>query len=193
MASAPAATTLGGSRGALGVASACQDEPVTSDRIRSARLCLVPLAVADADEMVGVLSGAALYTFTGGSPPSLAELRARYARLAPGRSPDGREEWRNWIIRREPGQTAVGYVQATIVDGGTRVEIAWVVGLSWQRQGFAAEAVRALAAWLAARGVTAIQAHIHPDHVASAAVARRAGLAPTGQTDDGEQLWLRVR
>jgi len=166
---------------------------VTSDRIRSARLSLVPLVVADADEMVGVLSGAALYTFTGGSPPSLGELRARYSRLAAGRSPDGREEWRNWIIRREPGRAAVGYVQATIVDGGTRAEIAWVVGLNWQRQGFAAEAVRALVAWLDARGVTAIQAHIHPDHAASAAVAGRAGLVPTGRSDGGEQLWLRIR
>jgi len=166
---------------------------VTSDQIRSARLSLIPLALADADEMVGVLSGAALYTFTGGSPPGLDELRARYAGLATGRSPDGREEWRNWILRREPDQAAVGYVQATIVDGGTRAEIAWVVGLNWQRQGFAAEAVRALVAWLDARGVPVIQARIHPDHAASAAVARRAGLVPTGQTDEGEQLWLRVR
>src|SRR5262249_26579933 len=160
-----------------------RSEPVPGDRIRSARLCLVPLAVADADEMVGVLSGAALYTFTGGSPPSLAELRARYARLAAGRSPDGREEWRNWGIRREPAQAAVGYVQATIVDGGTRAEIAWVVGLSWQRQGFATEAARALTAWLDARGVTVIQARIHPDHAASAGVARRAGLVPTGRSE----------
>jgi RimJ/RimL family protein N-acetyltransferase len=166
---------------------------VTSDQIRSARLYLVPLAAADADEMVGVLSGAALYTFTGGSPPGLGELRARYARLATGRSPDGREEWRNWILRREPDRVAVGYVQATIVDGGTRAEIAWVVGLNWQRQGFAAEAVRALVTWLDARDVTVIQARIHPDHAASAAVARRAGLVPTGQTDEGEQLWLRIR
>ena len=170
-----------------------RDEPVISDQMRSARLSLIPLAVADADEMVGVLSGAALYAFTGGTPPGLGELRARYARLAAGRSPDGHEEWRNWIIRREPHRAAVGYVQATIAGGGTRAEIAWVVGLSWQRQGFAAEAVRALVAWLDARGVTAIQARIHPDHVASAAVARRAGLVPTGQTDEGEQLWRRIR
>lgn len=143
--------------------------------------------------MVGVLAGDALYEFTGGSPPSLSRLRARYARLAAGRSPDGNEEWRNWVIRREPDHTAVGYVQATIVDGGKRAEVAWVVGLTWQRQGFAAEAARALVAWLDARGVTAIQAHIPPDHTASAAVARRAGLVPTDHFDDGEQLWQRVR
>ena len=165
---------------------------MATDQITSARLSLVPLAVADADEMVGVLSGDALYAFTGGSPPGLTELRARYTRLAAGRSPDGREEWRNWIIRREPDRAAVGYVQATIVDEGTRAEIAWVVGLAWQRQGFAAEAARALVAWLDARGVTAIQAHIHPDHKASAAVAQRAGLQPTSRLDGGEQVWQRT-
>jgi RimJ/RimL family protein N-acetyltransferase len=97
------------------------------------------------------------------------------------------------VIRREPDRTAVGYVQATIVDGGKRAEVAWVVGLTWQRQGFAAEAARAFVAWLDARGVTAIQAHIHPDHTASAAVARRTDLVPTDRFDDGEQPWQRVR
>src|SRR5215467_14941138 len=126
---------------------------MTDDEIRSARLCLVPLAVTDAEEMVGVLSAGALYTFTGGEPPGLDELRARYPRQAAGRSPDGSQEWRNWIIRREPGGQAVGYVQATIADNGRRAEIAWVVGLEWQGQGYATESARAVVAWLDARGV----------------------------------------
>ena len=161
-----------------------------TDQIASARLRLVPLAVADAAEMVGVLSGDALYAYTGGAPPGLGELRTRYARQVAG-SPDGREEWRNWILRREPGGEAVGYVQATIAGGGRRAEIAWVVGLRWQGQGYATEAARALIGWLDARGAVVIQAHIHPEHAASAAVARRAGLRPSGVVEDGEQLWLR--
>jgi RimJ/RimL family protein N-acetyltransferase len=164
---------------------------LVNDRIRSARLCLVPLAVADAGEMVRVLSGEALYAFTGGAPPTLAELRARYARQAAGRSPDGSQEWRNWIVRREPGGEAVGYVQATIVDQGRQAEIAWVIGAGWQGRGYAAEAAGAVVAWLGSRGVTGIVAHIHPGHAASAAVARRAGLAPTGRFEDGEQVWRR--
>jgi RimJ/RimL family protein N-acetyltransferase len=163
---------------------------MTSDRIAAARIRLIPLTVADAAEMVRVLSGDALYTFTGGTPPTLGELRARYARQAAGRSPDGHEEWRSWIIREHDG-TAVGYVQATIVDDGTRAEIAWVVGLGWQGRGYAAEAASALVGWLGSRGVTAIEAHIHPAHIASAAVARRAGLRRTGRFKDGEELWLR--
>ncbi|HEY2307356.1 MAG TPA: GNAT family N-acetyltransferase [Streptosporangiaceae bacterium] len=164
---------------------------MTIDQISSARLRLVPLAVADAAEMAGVLSGDALYTYTGGAPPGLDELRARYAGQAAGRSPDGREEWRNWILRREPDGDAVGYVQATITGEGRRAEIAWVVGLPWQGHGYATEAARALVGWLDSRGVQVIQARIHPEHAASAAVARRAGLRPSGAVEDGEQLWLR--
>lgn len=164
-----------------------------TDQISSARLRLVPLTVADAAEMVDVLSGEALYAYTGGAPPGVAELRARYARQAAGWSPDGRDEWHNWILRRQPGGQAVGYVQATITGDGQRAEIAWVVGLRWQRRGYATEAARALVGWLDARGVTAVQAHIHPGHAASAAVARRAGLRPSGVAGDGEQLWLRDR
>lgn len=149
--------------------------------------------MADAAEMVGVLSGAALYEFTGGAPPGLDELRDRYAHQAAGRSPDGSAQWRNWILRREPGGEAVGYVQATITDGGQRAEIAWVVGLDWQGRGYATEAAVALVGWLDSRGVSVIGARIHPGHAASAAVARRAGLRPTDVTEDGERLWLRDR
>lgn len=167
-------------------------EAMTTDQISSARLRLVPLTVADAAEMVGVLSGDALYAYTGGAPPGLGELRARYAGQAAG-SPDGREEWHNWILRRQPGGHAVGYVQATITGEGRRAEIAWVVGLPWQGEGYATEAARALVGWLDSRGVHVIQAHIHPRHAASAAVARRAGLRPSGAVESGEQLWLRDR
>jgi RimJ/RimL family protein N-acetyltransferase len=166
---------------------------MTTSQLSSARLRLVPLTVADASEMVRVLSGAALYAFTGGSPPGPDELRARYARQAAGHSPDGSEEWRNWILRREPGGEAIGYVQATIVDEGRRAEIAWVVGLGWQGRGYATEAAQALVTWLDSRGIAVIQAHIRPGHAASAAVARRAGLWPTGHFDEGEQLWQRRR
>ncbi|MEV0994378.1 GNAT family N-acetyltransferase [Nonomuraea sp. NPDC050202] len=160
------------------------DPELTSDR-----LLFTPLSVADAEEMVHVLSAKTLYTFTGGSPPTLDELRARYARQAIGRSPDGSQEWRNWILRTGPDAQAIGYVQATIMDNGRRAEVAWVIGAPWQGQGYASEAATALIAWLRTTGVTTVQAHIHPAHTASATVARNAGLLPTVQFDDGEQLW----
>jgi RimJ/RimL family protein N-acetyltransferase len=160
------------------------------DRIVTARLELVPLAVDDAEDMVAVLGDERLYTFTGGRPPTLEELRARYARLVVGRSPDGTEQWRNWIVRLRDGR-AVGTVQATITAAGRAAEVAWVIAVAWQGQGLASEAARGLVAWLEAGGVQTITAHVHPDHHTSAAVAARAGLAAIGEVHDGERVWRR--
>jgi RimJ/RimL family protein N-acetyltransferase len=156
----------------------------------TARLVLKPLTESDADEMAEVLADPALYAFIGGEPPTLDALRARYARLAVGHSPDGTQEWVNWIARRVVDGAAVGTVQATIVDDGRHADVAWVLGTSWQGHGYAVEAAAALVAWLRDRGVAEIRANIHPEHAASARVAERIGLSPTGELDDeGEQIW----
>ncbi|HYK31832.1 MAG TPA: GNAT family N-acetyltransferase [Streptosporangiaceae bacterium] len=153
------------------------------------RLTLVPLAAGHADEMAAVLADPDLYAFTGGSPPAVHELRARYERWIAG-SPDPAESWCNWVIElRGPGCLA-GTVQATVTTGDEVVaEVAWVVGTAWQGQGIATEAALALIAWLGEQGVQAVIAHIHPRHHASAAVATAAGLTPTGQLHDGEMTW----
>ena len=54
-----------------------------------------------------------------------------------------------------------------------------------------ASAVGALVAWLEARGVGIVVAHVHPDHVASASVAAAAGLVRTDVVHDGEVRWER--
>ncbi|HLB43965.1 MAG TPA: GNAT family N-acetyltransferase [Candidatus Limnocylindrales bacterium] len=164
----------------------------TPPRISTARLSLDPLTVADAEEMVGVLAHASLYRFTGGRPPTLRELRARYRRQVFGRSADGSEAWHNWIVRDRADGKAMGYVQATITGAnGERADIAWVIGMPCQGHGYAAEAAGAMVEWLTARGVTTVTAQIHPGHEASAAVARRVGLSPTDESEGGEVVWRR--
>jgi RimJ/RimL family protein N-acetyltransferase len=154
------------------------------------RLLLAPLHPGDADEMAGVLADPALHRFTGGRPATRQELRTRYAALAAGSGRAG-EVWRNWIVRRRADARPVGTVQATITRdrGGWAATIAWVTGVPWQGRGYAAEAARALVGWLARREVREVVAHIHPDHAASARVAARAGLRPTPDLVDGEQVW----
>jgi RimJ/RimL family protein N-acetyltransferase len=156
------------------------------------RLDLLPLAAGHAEEMAGVLSDPALYTFTGGAPPEPAALRTRYERLAAG-SPDPAVSWCNWVIRLRDEERLAGTVQATISRAapGTVAEIAWVVGTPWQGRGIAAEAACGLIAWLGRWPVQTVIAHIHPDHHASAAVATRAGLTPTSRWHDGEIQWRR--
>ena len=151
------------------------------------RLVLAPLRLSDAREMQAVLASPELYRFTGGSPPSFEQLTERYRHQIVG--PDDPDvSWHNWIVRSRTTGSAVGYVQATVT--GDTADIAWLVGVPWQRQGIGVEAASAMCAWLATRGVHRLTAHIHPDHVGSAKVAARLGLIATSSTDaEGEQIW----
>jgi RimJ/RimL family protein N-acetyltransferase len=159
-------------------------------RIATRRLTLVPLRVEDADELVTVLADERLHEFVGGRPDTLAELRDRYARFIAGpSSPD--ETWLNWVVRRTADEQALGTVQATLLTGDDcqRALVAWVIGTEWQGQGYASEAAQALMSWLRENGTETVIAHIHPDHRASQLVAQRAGLVPTDDRLDGEQIW----
>jgi RimJ/RimL family protein N-acetyltransferase len=86
----------------------------------------------------------------------------------------------------------VGTVQATVThdDGVPTAALAWVVATSRQGEGLATEAARAARDWLREHGVTRFVAHIHPEHGASAAVARHLELAATDERRDGEVRWV---
>lgn len=152
------------------------------------RLLLEPLEVEHAEEMVEVLGDDRLHTFIGGEPATLPDLRTRYERLTAGPTPYLQEAWLNWIIRLCADGQVVGTVQAT-VKPGPRAQLAWIVGVPWQRQGIAGEAAAGLADWLRAQGVTDLAAHIHPGNHASAGVARKIALQPTDERHDGEIVW----
>jgi RimJ/RimL family protein N-acetyltransferase len=161
-----------------------------AEPIPTPRLMLEPLAVRHAAQMVQVLAAPPLYRFTGGSPPTLPELTERYERLVagPGRRGEG---WLNWVIRQREDQQLAGTVQATVTSepDGLRAAIAWVIGAAWQGRGYATESAQALIRWLREHEVMTIVAAIHPDHAASAAVARRAGMTPTAERAEGEIIW----
>ncbi|MCT4356510.1 GNAT family N-acetyltransferase [Streptomyces sp. Je 1-79] len=176
---------------------------LTTETVRTPRLTLLPLAVAHAEEMAGVLGDPALHTFIGGTPPTLPELRARYERQTAG-SPEAGVSWCNWVVRLDDESRLVGTVQATVRapdpatdpagdpvarHGAGTAEVAWVVGTPWQGRGIATEAVRGMIGLLTAHGVRTFVAHIHPGHAASAAVATAVGLTPTDVWHEGEVRW----
>jgi RimJ/RimL family protein N-acetyltransferase len=169
----------------------------TNERLVTDRLELRPVLADDADALTAVFEDARMYRFTGGHPDTLEQRRARYAEIEAGRANDpDQTAQRNWTVRRRADGHTVGMVQAVFADGGRSAEIAWAVGVSWQGQGIASEAAKAVVAWLETRGVQTITAHINPDHHASITVARRAGLHPTGESRERwgirEQRWRRT-
>jgi RimJ/RimL family protein N-acetyltransferase len=159
--------------------------------IVTSRLILTPLVPQDADEMFDVLDDERMHEFTGGSPLTLDDLRTRYQRLAVGRSTDHSELWINWVVRISESKQPVGVMQATVAADGSQADVAWEVGVPFQRQGFASEAATAVVQWLVDEHVTVIRAFVHPDHIASARVAAHAGLEPTLDRVEGEVMWRR--
>ena len=162
---------------------------ISAEPISTARLKLEPLRVDHARELAPVLDDESLHEFTGGRPLTAAEMTDLCRVRVTERSPDGRERWLNWVIRCD-GEP-IGYVQATValVNHLMTADIAWVLASSGQGHGYAKEASGAMVAWLVLNGVTVVRAHIHPQHVASASVARSLGLRPNGEVVDGERRW----
>jgi RimJ/RimL family protein N-acetyltransferase len=160
--------------------------------LRSQRLLLTPLGAEDADELFPLLDDTRLHSFTGGSPLSLEDLRARYAGLTSRHSPDGRELWLNWIVRRLEDDAAVGQMEATVA--GRSAWVAWVIGSRWQSRGYASEAAITIVEWLFEQPeVDVVIAHIYPGHTASERVAINAGLTVTADLVDGERVWRRYK
>ncbi len=158
--------------------------------LSSYRLVLSPMVQGDACDLFELLKEPDLYRFTRDAPPSSAdELRERIRLWERRRSPEGDELWLNWTLRLKASGQVVGYLQATV--GDETAELAWVVGVPFQRRGYATEAAKRAAAWIREYlEVRYLKATIHPDHVASCRVASNIGLRPSGQlTEEGEQLW----
>ena len=156
----------------------------------SGHVTIRPLRIDDAAAMTDVLGSSELYIHIGGEPPTEGELTARYTRQTAGVSPDGSQEWTNWIVLAD-GETVAGYVQASRPIGAATAEIAWVIGVPWQGRGYATTAAAALRVTdLAARGVDEVVADIHPANWASEGVARSIGMSATDEVVDGEVRWV---
>jgi RimJ/RimL family protein N-acetyltransferase len=146
---------------------------------------LQPILAADADDLAELLDEPVSRQWLRSS--TVAELRERFRRWESRRSPDGSEEWLNWVARRRDDGRAVVWVQATV--RGDAAEIAYATVRSERGRGCAAEAVGAALDCLRRRGVRTISAHIAPDNAASAALAAALGFGPTDAVADGEVVW----
>jgi len=97
------------------------------------------------------------------------------------------------VLRRRDTDETIGTVQATVVGATAEAELeaqlAWVIAVPHQGAGYAREAALAVRDRLRNAGVCRFSAFIHPDHAASAGVARTLGLAPTGTVVNGEIRW----
>jgi RimJ/RimL family protein N-acetyltransferase len=115
--------------------------------VETGQLSLEPQTVAHAPEMFVVLSDPAIYTYENHPPSCLEWLQERFRKLETRLSPDGGEQWLNWVIRL-PTSELIGYVQATVrPDGGAG--IAYELSSPYWGRGLGRHAVTAMISELA--------------------------------------------
>ncbi len=150
----------------------------TASLITTARLLLVPINRHHAAAMFAGLSDARGYAFIPDTPPeSIAALAADYAGLESGISPDGKEIWLNWVIKRREQSDFAGYVQATILCDEAALVIAYHIFPDFWGQGLGREAVAAMLAYCRARfNVHEARAYIDTRHTRSTRLVEALGF-----------------
>ena len=159
-------------------------------------LTLVPQTAAHADEMFVVLSDPAMYEYENAPPPSVEWLRARFAKLESRQSPNGQEQWLNWVIR-VPSSELIGFVQATVRPNGSAA-IAYELASAFWGRGLARQATEAMINELVQHyRVRVITAVLKRENLRSLRLLGRIGFSPASpelhvdyQVEPGEILML---
>lgn len=142
----------------------------------TARLCLEPLKLGHADILVEPLQHPDIYRFIPTAPLTIEALRKRYAFLEGRQSPDGKEQWLNWVLFQKTGEGAVGTFEATVRENGV-ADIAYVLFPSYWKQGFAREAGAAVIEHLRlCYGVPCVGADIDSRNASSIALVESLGF-----------------
>jgi ribosomal-protein-alanine N-acetyltransferase len=161
-------------------------------------LVLAPLTRAHAAAMSAVLADPEIHRYLDdSSPPSAASLHQRYARLESRKSPDGAEQWLNWVVFLAD-QTAIGFVQATVTSSFE----AWVAYAFSSRQwgrGLAFSATQAMLDHLRAEyGVHRLLARVEMENTRSIRLLERLRFGPAAATEmashrltSSERLYVR--
>ena len=141
-------------------------------------LTLEPLLVAHADAMFPVLADARLYEYLDDPPPpSVEHLRHVYARLERRLSPDGAQQWLNWVLRLDNGEL-IGFVQATVV-APERAWIAYLLASKHWGRGHARSATAAMINHLiGVHGCTEFLATVEAENRRSVALLETLNFCP---------------
>jgi ribosomal-protein-alanine N-acetyltransferase len=145
--------------------------------LETPRLALEPLVAAHAAAIYDALQAPDMYAFIPQDPPRTpAGLETSLAARATRQSPDGRETWLNWVLRRRSEGVYVGTIEVTIHADRTAA-LAYMIFAPFQRQGYAKEGCERVIAYLFHDcNVAHIAAEIDTRNAASIRLAESLGF-----------------
>jgi len=153
------------------------------------RLTLEPLLGSHAAELFAPLQDEAVYRWISSVPPeSVQKLQARWTRSECRLSPEGDDAWLAWAVRRTADGALVGKVDAVVNAESVATNVGYIFFPAYTGQGYATEAVVAVAAHLARSGVHELRATVTVGNVASTRVLEKAGFVQTRVLPDNDTI-----
>ncbi len=148
--------------------------------VATARLWLLPQTAAHAARFFEPMQDDALYQWISSPKPvSLDALQARWARNERRLSPEGTQAWLAWSVQLRNTGAFIGRVDANIEPDGHASNFGYLFFSTHWGQGFASEAVSAVAHHLLGLGIAPLVATVTQGNVASARVLVKCGFAFT--------------
>jgi [ribosomal protein S5]-alanine N-acetyltransferase len=160
-----------------------------NDLITSDRLVLEPMLGAHAPLLFEAMSDSRIYRWISALPPPSVELLQRRWAAAEnrGRSSEGDIDL-NWAVRRSIDGSYIGKLDAEVARHGVATNVGYIIFPEYWNQGYATEAIRAVASHLERHGVVEQRALVTLGNDASARVLTKAGFVKTRVIPDNDTI-----
>ncbi len=157
--------------------------------VETQRLLLSPLLGSHADAAFGPMQDDAIYKWISMNKPRTVEsLRANWKRLESRLSTEGADAWPVWAVIRCSDGALVGEVDAVVDDKLVCTNLGYYFFPDFWDQGYATEAVRAIADHLVQHGIHRLVATVTVGNHASAQVLKKAGFVFNAILPDNDTL-----
>ncbi len=152
------------------------------------RLVLEPITTDHVEKILQILSSETLYQYIPGNPPSSESLKKTYGFWQNRKSPDSKEIWLNWAAKSKTTNKYIGHFQAGW-DNQNGFSIAYTVGVQFQKQGFAKEAVSSVIDFLVSHfNAETIRAWIDTRNLASIHLMKSLGFTQSSFIKNADEF-----
>lgn len=175
------------------------NSPLATDR-----LTLEPISGKHAVHFFPLMQNMAIYKWISFLPPkSIDQLQAWWQQRESRLSPDGKEAWLNWAVKRKSDGAYVGKLDAEINREFIASNIGYIFFPEYWGNGFASEAVTSVVQHFSENNIIKIFATVTAGNNASCRVLEKSGffqtrVIPDNDTirgvkfDDVEYIWAKT-